>query len=146
MDIQRFLDNYFQAKEIIFIPGTKVIQNLFSSRSDIELDKIHFFCDPIQRVQKRTLTGTLTGQKSTINFALVVCSTIDQPYMNETVTSNVDTKYTKNIEPLIIQWNQIVKDLGCSFDISNESFTDIVNIKDVNFDGIIGQITLESYV
>lgn len=146
MDIQRKLDIYFQAKDIIFVPGTRVIQNLFSSRSDIELDKIHFFCDPIQRMPQRTSGGVLKGQKATINFAFVVCSTIDQPYMNETIDSNIDTKYTKNIEPLILQWNQIVKDLSCDMDISNESFTDVVNIKDVNFDGIIGQITIETYV
>lgn len=145
MDIQRYLDNYFQTKEIPFIVGTKVVQNLFSNADILQAGGIHFFCDPIQRRPKRNQFGKATGYEAIINFCLCVASTLDMPYMNET-NQTIDNKYTTNIEPLITEWNSIVKDFGCAnFDISNESYIDTINIKDVNFDGIIGTITLTSY-
>jgi hypothetical protein len=65
--------------------------------------------------------------------------------MNET-NQTITNKFTNNIEPLIQLWNGIVKDFGCGgFDISNESYIDTINVQDVNFDGIIGTITLTSY-
>ena len=145
MDIQRYLDNYFQTKEIPFIVGTKVVQNLFQNSDILQAGGIHFFCDPIQRRPKRNQFGKATGYEAIINFCLCVASTLDMPYMNET-NQMIDNKYTTNIEPLINEWNAIVKDFGCAgFDISNESYIDTINIKDVNFDGIIGTITLTSY-
>ena len=145
MDIQRYLDNYFQTKEIPFIVGTKVVQNLFQNADVLQAGGIHFFCDPIQRRPKRSSQGIATGYEAIINFCLCVASTLDMPYMNET-NQTIDNKYTTNIEPLINEWNAIVKDFGCAgFDIGNESYIDTINIKDVNFDGIIGTITLTSY-
>ena len=145
MDIQRYLDDYFQTKEIPFIVGTKVVQNLFQNSDVLQAGGVHFFCDPIQRRPKRNQFGKATGYEAIINFCLCVASTLDMPYMNET-NQTVDNKYTTNIEPLITMWNAIVKDFGCAgFDIGNESYIDTINIKDVNFDGIIGTITLTSY-
>jgi hypothetical protein len=145
MDIQRFLDNYFQNKAMPFIVGTKKIQNLFSNSDILQAGRFHFFCDPIQRRPTRNQLGKVTGYSATINFCLCRTSTIDMPYMNET-NQTIDNKYTTNIEPIIIEWNAIVKDFGCSgFGISNESYVDTINVQDVNFDGIIGTITLTSY-
>ena len=145
MDIQRYLDNYFQSKDMPFIVGTKVVQNLFSNSDVLQSGKVHFFCDPIQRRPTRSKQGITTGYNATINFCLCVASTLDMPYMNET-NQTIDNKYTKNIEPLITVWNGIVKDFGCGgFDITNECYVDTINIKDVNFDGIIGTVTLTSY-
>jgi hypothetical protein len=145
MDIQRFLDNYFTDKDMPFLVGTKKIQNLFSNSSFLQSGKVHFFCDPIQRRPTRNNFGKATGYSATINFCLCVTSTLDMPYMNET-NQNITNKFTDNIEPLIQLWNGIVKDFGCSgFDISNESYVDTINVQDVNFDGIIGTITLTSY-
>lgn len=143
MDIQRFLDGFFTANNIKFVPGTKAVQNLFENTSVIMPNQLYFFCDPIQRQVKRSRDGSYTGQKATINFAFVTNSDLDMPYMNENV--NTVNKYTNNIEPIINKWNLFVKKLACTLTVTNESYTDIINIKDVNFDGLIGQITLETY-
>ena len=140
MDIQRFLDNFFKLKDIVFLPGTRTIQNLFRNGVG-ENTKLHFFCDPIQRTPLYSMQGTLTGQRATINFAFVTTSNLDQVYMNEQGTT--ENKYTENIEPLIENFHGVIKDLNCAgAEIENISFVDVINIKDVNFDGIIGSFTI----
>ena len=145
MDIQRYLDNYFQTKEMPFIVGSKVTQNLFQNSDILQTGAVHFFCDPIQRRPTRNQFGKETGYTATLNFCLCVTSVLDMPYMNET-NQLIENKFSTNIEPIIQVWNGIVKDFGCAgFDISNESYVDTINVKDVNFDGIIGTVTLKSY-
>ena len=143
MDIQRYLDNFFKLKDIVFVPGTRVIQNLFDNDQSLLTNQLYFFCDPIRREIKRSASGVATGQKATISFAFVVYSDLDMPYFNE--VPNTENKYTKNIEPIIIKWNLLIKELACKLDVSNENYTDVLNIKDINFDGIIGDITFETY-
>jgi len=54
MDIQRYLDNYFSSKDMPFIVGTKVVQNLklisFATRYKGDLNEV---VKGLQRVTKQ---------------------------------------------------------------------------------------------
>ena len=141
MDIQRYLDNYFTSKDMPFIVGTKGIQNLFQNKDVLQSQKVHFFCDPILRKPETNKFGNQSKIISTTTYCLAVTSTMDMPYFNELNTDNAESKFTLNIEPLIEVMNGIVRDLSCGgYDVSFD-YVDVTDVKDVNFDGLIGSIT-----
>lgn len=141
MDIQRYLDNYFASKDMPFVVGNKGIQNLFMNKDVLQSQKIHFFCDPILRKPTTNAYGKQTKIIASTNYCLAVTSTMDMPYFNEKNTDNSDSKFTLNIEPLIAVMNGIVIDLSCDgFDVTFD-YLDVINVKDINFDGLIGSIT-----
>ena len=43
MDIHRYLDNFFKLKDIVFVPGTRVIQNLFDNDQSLLTNQLYFF-------------------------------------------------------------------------------------------------------
>lgn len=141
MDIQRYLDNYFSDKDMPFIVGTKGIQNLFRNADILQSKKVHFFCDPILRKPVTNKYGVQSRMVSTTTYCLAVTSTMDMPYFNELNTNNAHTKFTLNIEPLIEVMNGIVRDLSCNgYDVIFD-YVDVTDVKDVNFDGLIGSIS-----
>lgn len=141
MDIQRYLDNYFISKDMPFIVGTKGIQNLFRSADILQSKKIHFFCDPILRRPTLNAYGKINKIVATTTYCLAVTSTMNMPYFNEMNTGNAQSKFTLNIEPLIEVMNGIARDLSCDgYDVTFD-YVDVTNVKDVNFDGLIGSIT-----
>ena len=144
MDIQRYLDDYFTSKDMPFIVGTKGIQNLFRNADILQSQKIHFFCDPILRKPTTNAYGKETKLIASTTYCIAVTSTMDMPYFNEKNTDNAQSKFTLNIEPLIAVMNGIVRDLSCGgYDITFD-YVDVTDVKDVNFDGLIGSITFTS--
>lgn len=141
MDIQRYLDNYFKSKDMPFIVGTKGIQNLFRNSDVLQSQKVHFFCDPILRKPTINKFGNQSKIVASTTFCLAVTSTMDMPYFNELNTDNAETKFILNIEPLIAVLNGIAKDISCDgYDVTFD-YVDVTDVKDVNFDGLIGTIT-----
>jgi hypothetical protein len=142
MDIQRYLDNFFLTKDIVFVPGKKAIQNLFSNVDVLQSQKVHFFCDPFLRAPNVSNQGVINYVTSSTTFCLAVTSTLDLPYFNETNQDNANSKYTLKIEPLIVILNEIVKDLNCNGFTVSFDYTDATNVMDINFDGLIGNLKI----
>jgi hypothetical protein len=146
-DIETYLDIYFKSKDIVFVSGSKAVQNLFENESELQSTKVHFFCDPILRIPTRTKHGgKIVSITSKTSFALAVTSTMDMPYFNEMNTDNQQSKYNLNIKPLILLIDQIIKDFHCAGLEVKEDYIPAINLKDINFDGIIGTITFVQYV
>lgn len=101
-------------------------QNLYDG---MEISKIHLFSDPIiidsQFSDSGSETKTYTGK-----FMLLVSSDVDEDYL---------TKYVDHIKPLITDSTQIIKDsILCSdFDINKFQTLEVINLFDVNLDGVL---------
>lgn len=101
-------------------------QNLYDG---MEISKIHLFVDPITIDSQFSDTGhetkTYTGK-----FMLLVSSDIDEDYL---------IKYVDHIKPLITDSTQIIKDsLLCSdYEINKFQTVEVINLFDVNLDGIL---------
>ncbi|MFV8339142.1 hypothetical protein ACNQGL_07710 [Flavobacterium sp. LB3P21] len=101
-------------------------QNLYNG---MEISKIHLFVDPItidsQFSDSGSETKTYTGK-----FMLLVSSDVDEAYL---------TKYVDHIKPLITDSTQIIKDsILCSdYEINKFQTVEVINLFDVNLDGIL---------
>ena len=158
-DIVEVFENYANSYGWRFSYGNKYNQNLL--QSDLTIGKIYMILDPVTRVRAHSQFGGIGEQTFTGSFLLVVKSTIDQVYHNQTneddfynraigdggtiienpclETTVVLGKYIENIKPLLK--NEITKlenDLDCSdFEITNWRIIDVVNAMDINVDGIL---------
>lgn len=101
-------------------------QNIYDG---MEISKIHLFADPITIDSQFSDTGNET-KTYTGKFMLLVSSDIDEDYL---------TKYVDHIKPLITDSTQIIKDsILCSdFDINKFQTLEVINLFDVNLDGVL---------
>ena len=159
-DIVEVFEKHASSYNWQFSYGNKYNQNLL--QSDLAIGRIYMILDPVVRLRSFSQYGGSGNQTFTGSFLLVVKSTIDQVYHNQT---NEDTfhnrvisqggtiienacatdsdyvagKYIENIKPLLN--TEIVKledDLNCSkYEITNWSIIDVVNALDANTDGIL---------
>ena len=158
-DIVQVFESYASSYGWRFSYGNKYNQNLL--QSDLVEGRIYMILDPVTRVRSHSEFGGRGEQAFTGSFLLVVKSTIDQVYHGQTiqdafynrVTSIGGTvyesdcadikvvlgKYTENIKPLLeVDILKLEDDLDCSdYEITNWSIIDVVNVMDINVDGIL---------
>ena len=123
--------------------------------------------DPVKRDREFSSYGGLKSQSFSGQFLLVVKSTIDAVYHNQTeeqvfarrielnngeIHSNscanfslIEGKYTKNIQPLLNNDITRLEDLlNCSqYNVTNWQIIDVIDALDVNTDGILVTFTVK---
>lgn len=159
-DIVDLLEKYANQLGWRFSYGNKANQNLL--QSNMNENEIYFLLDPVTRKREHSEFGGIGNSSFTGQFLLVVKSTIDQVYHNQTnedtfynrVNSleggeNVENtcvepsqklgKYTQNIKPLLDEELPKIENLlDCSdYQITNWSIIDTTDVFDANTDGII---------
>ena len=159
-DIIEVFQSYANQLEWTFSYGNKANQNLL--QSDLDESKIYLILDPVRRSKTFSEFGATRQISFSGSFLLVVKSTIDQTYYNQTeeerFVNRVSTlngsfivnnkclstqyragKYNENIKPLIE--NQIVRIesiINCSdYKIDEWAIIDATDIFDTNLDGIV---------
>lgn len=165
MDIVDVFERYANSYGWRFSYGNKANQNLL--QSNLIDNEIYMILDPVTRLRASSEYGGRGEQTFNGSFLLVVKSTIDQVYHNQT---NQDTyrnrvvskggvlvdnecaenivlgKYIENIKPLLN--TEIIKledDIDCSsYERLSWSIVDIVNALDVNTDGIVVTYSLKT--
>jgi hypothetical protein len=140
-DFVRTLQDYATSKGWHYSYGRKSNLNLLSARTKLANDKIYLLHEASPRRPEKNKTGTAMGSiLFTGHFFLVVKSTMDMPYLNEKGNDEANSKYVKNIEPLLTLWQGMFNYLiGCEgeLDILLFEAIDAVNILDENRDGIL---------
>lgn len=110
-------------------------QNLYDG---MEIKKVHLFVDPITTHSTFNTMGTET-KTYTGKFMLLVSSDIDEDYQR---------KYLKHIKPMLdIQYQKILDSLRCEqmIEIEQISAIDIINLFDVNLDGVLINYKIKQY-
>lgn len=110
-------------------------QNLYDG---MEIDKVHLFVDPITTHSTFNTMGTETKSFSG-KFMLLVSSNIDEDYR---------IKYMNHIKPMLdVQYQIILDSLRCDemIEIEKISAIDIINLFDVNLDGVLINYKIKQY-
>ncbi len=143
-----------------FSYGDKKNRNLL--KSNLITDEIYMILDPVTRLRGFSEFGGTGTVGFTGQFLLVVKSTIDQVYHNQTseqefrrrielqggtiynnsckdVNEYREGKYTQNIQPLLNESLVELENLiNCSdYQITNWSIIDVIDVLDVNCDGVL---------
>lgn len=123
-----------------FTYGRKDFQNLEPAESEDD-PKTYFFLDPVSRDPIYSTSGTFTGVSDYEGFFMILSkSQMDEVYDNQQETDADDGKYRKYINPKIqLLYGDFGKKLGCvdSVQIIRMKGTDVINMFDTNFDGLL---------
>ena len=145
-DFVRIAKEYCVLKGYDFVAGTKAVQNLFQPNQITQPNKVYFFLDPVTRKSERNLLGSVKSKIFIGNFGLLVKSNLDSPYFQEMNNQEGISKYTMNIEPLLLKSEKMQMDLGCSgIEVLEWSEIDIKDFLDENYDGIIITYQIRGY-
>jgi hypothetical protein len=111
--------------------------------------KNYFFLDPISRVPVRDQFGGRTGQIDYEGYFMILSkSDLDEVYDGQNDVNPNDGKYKKYIQPkLAALANDFENKLACVADITivRTSISDIINIFNDNFDGILVNFKFSQY-
>jgi hypothetical protein len=141
-DFVRILKTYCESKNIEYHYGRKANLNLL--QSDLDEEKIYCLHEPSPRKVKMNVNLTrVADYVFTGMFFLVKKSTIDMPYFTEMGNNESESKYVKNIEPLLLVFETMANNLGCEHDVIQFECIDVVNVLDTNKDGLLVTYTIE---
>ena len=121
-----FLQHIATDNDFVFEYSRTDYQNLYDG---MEYNKIHLFVDPITIDSKFSDTGfeikTFSGK-----LMILVSSDVDESYSD---------KYNNHIKPLVDSALELLKDsLLCSeFNINKFQSVEVINLFDVNLDGVL---------
>ena len=122
-----------------FTYGRSDFQNL--TEADNENDSsTFFFLDPVSRDPLFSSSGGSLGQTDFEgNFMILSKSELDEVYDNQQSVDPTMGKYQKNIKPkLEVLLNNFKSKLFCrSIQIMRMKSTDVINVFDDNYDGIL---------
>lgn len=160
IDIVALFEKYSYELNWKFSYGNKANQNLLDSNFDAE--QVYMLLDPVNRTRTFNEYGGSDIQAFSGSFLLVVKSTMDLTYHNQTEeeafvnrTALLDGsftvtntcievipkpgKYELNIKPMLnVQLPLIEDKLNCSeYEIKSWSIVDVVDLFDVNVDGVV---------
>lgn len=136
-DIVRIFEAYFTAKDIIYHYGQKANLNLLAYATDFRDLQPYFLHNKNKRITNFSRYGGVKGYTFTGDAFLVVKSSPDMPYYKEKTDFRNVNKYETNIEPLLEFFNNFTKSNYCSdLEIKEWSAIDVIDLLDVNFDGL----------
>lgn len=134
-DIVRIIETYCTANDIEFRYGSDNHLNLIEG--NIDASKKHLLLFPVERVKVQGKIGVTNLYEYSGKFMLLVASDYALHYFNENGTDPNTSKYTTNIEPLLLTFEALEKYLFCQdLDISLWKNVDAVNVLDANKDGL----------
>lgn len=144
-DFTRILQEYCNSNSISYHYGRRANLNLLNS--DIDAGKVYMLHEASPRKAVFNSTKTFVEKyQFTGKFFLLVKSTVDMPYFNEKQDNDSESKYTTNIEPLLNMFETIGNSFGCTdLEIDQWEAIDVVNVLDVNKDGILVTYSATSY-
>lgn len=129
MDFKTQLENIATAKSWAFVYARRDFQNLFDASNFVVdavegfgVDETVMFVDPIKRAT------TPEGVNYTGAFMIVTRANHDKPY---------EERYTLFIEPLLAEIKSIYNGLKCANDVITWNTTEVINIFDLNADGLL---------
>lgn len=142
-DIVRILEYYFVSNGVIYHYGQKANLNLLSSDTDFRDMQPYFLHNKNKRITNFSVNNRVTGYTFTGDAFLVVKSSPDMPYYKELQDYRIDdngnhvNKYETNIEPLLEFFKGFAESGFCA-DYTFREWTaiDVVDLMDVNFDGL----------
>lgn len=145
-DFTRVLQEYCGANNISYHYGRRANLNLLNS--DITDGQVYMLHEASPRKAEYNTTKThIDGYTFIGKFFLLVKSTVDMPYFNEKQADDSVSKYTTNIEPLLDMFETIGNSFGCNdLEVTQWEAIDVVNVLDVNKDGILVTYNIKSYV
>ena len=136
-DFVRILQEYCVNAGIEYHYGRKANLNLL--KANLDNDKIYCLHEPSPR--KAEMNSNSTRVASYVYngmFFLVKQSTMDMPYFSEMNNNESNSKYVKNIAPLLGAYEAMANKFGCQgFDIMQFDCIDVVNVLDTNKDGLL---------
>jgi hypothetical protein len=146
-DFTRILQDYCSANNISYHYGR--MSNLNLLRSDLVDGQVYLLHEASPRRAIMNTTKTLIEKYEFVGkFFLVVKSNLDQHYFNEKQGAESESKYEANIEPLLNLFESIGNTLlGCGddYEVNQWECIDVVNVLDVNKDGVLVTYNVTSY-
>lgn len=136
-DLVRTFEAYCEDNLYLFSYGSESHLNLIEA-DQLDPEQIYLLLFPVVRhgVQNKTKTR-ISGTKFTGKFMLLKGSDYAKHYFNENDSSQADSKYTRNIEPLLTLHNNFGSVLLCQgLDLNEWKCQDAVDIMDANKDGV----------
>lgn len=135
-DIVRVFEDYAAAQGWEYRYGSHAHINLLTG--EIDPTKVHLLLFPPDRLGIRNNLGTATrGHNFKGRFFLVVAADYDLHYFNENGSSQTDSKYTTNVEPLLQIHDDMFTALACGdIEIDTWGCKDAIDVLDANKDGI----------
>ena len=131
-----------------FYYARRDFDNLIEASSEND-NQNYFFLDPVTRVPVRSELGDRTGQMDYEGYFMILSkSDMDEVYDGQQNVNPIDGKYKKYIEPkLKALADEFEQKLGCISDITilRTSISDIINIFNDNFDGILVNYKFRQY-
>jgi len=143
-DAVRIFEEYCENELYLFYYGSEAHLNLLKG-DDLDPKQIHLLLFPVTRRPIVNSTKTaFNGTSFSGKFMLLKGSDYAKHYFNENDTSTLDSKYTKNIEPML----KIHEAIGASFlcqglELKEWKCQDAVNVLDANKDGIWCTFTMD---
>lgn len=130
-----------QAKDWYFEYGRPDFHNLY----DLDDQKtFKFFLDPLEENHTLTDIGNTSRTTYTGRFMLLKKSDLEEVYDGQLDTNIPDGKYKRYIEPCKDEIKSIITDLSCQgVQIASWRILEIINVYDVNLDGIIVEFVLQ---
>lgn len=120
-----FLKDLATTNDWVFEYSRTDYQNLFS---ELQIDKVHLFVDPITIDSTFSDTGFETKSYSG-KMMLLLSSDVDEAYEN---------KYQDYIKPLLTTTlNTVKSSLVCEATINKFQSTEVINLFDQNLDGLL---------
>lgn len=144
-DFTRILQDYCNDNNISYHYGR--MSNLNLLRSDLIDGQIYLLHEASPRRAIMNTTNTQIDRFEFVGkFFLVVKSNLDQHYFNEKQGNEPESKYTANIEPLLNLFTGLGNYFGCTdLEINQWECIDVVNVLDVNKDGVLVTYNVTSY-
>ncbi|WP_159799252.1 hypothetical protein [Flavobacterium sp. MK4S-17] len=135
-DIVRILEDLAAQKQLEYHYGKKAALNLLDGSA--EENKVYLLHEYTNRKSEYNNSGTkITAVNYEGKFFLVKHSDFDQHYFKEAGTEET-SKYTTNIEPLLITFNELGNSLAClGITINEWNNIDVTDALDANMDGLL---------
>jgi hypothetical protein len=136
IDFVKILSDYCTQNGWLFSYGNASNRNLLSS--DTAAGQIYVLLDPVRRSVSSSEYGGDGNYTFQGSFMMVVKSDRDQQYHNQKDQLSSTGKYEQNIKPLLDDADSFKKEVDCSnLDIGQWDIIDLVDVLDVNLDGIL---------
>ena len=153
--MKQILENIATENEWIFDYSRQDFRNLRDGEAlnEDESKKYYLFCDPIESNTLFSRAGLPLGQKEyTGKIMLLVVSDLDQVYDSQLGQDKADGKHEMNIKPMTEKGGVlellILDKLICDYDLEVMTWrvTEVVNMLDLNMDGVIINFKIKQYL
>lgn len=140
--MKEIFEQICQDRGYYFDYGRRDFQNLYDLAN--EKGKFLFFLDPVRQDEYFSEMGNNTETIYSGYFMLLLNSDFDREYDSQKESDKGNGKYEKYIKPCREELAKIIDTFNCNdLEVSEWSITEVINVFDVNADGVLVRYSIK---